>query len=253
MSLSLTNLRISRSWKSRWAVNLAAVVLVIGCLLHSFGLLSHRTWLAYWCMHGDKFHPVWVDLATRHFRRGSALSKITAVYKPKSVETVGEFSLLHFEDGGYSGLTIVGRRGRLVRASARSCTWSHEFVSLTREDEAEFAGACRLLRRKRSDEIAKASLNRSLERGEAVFRARIVKMTPDRVSIRIHEVFSGSLRVGQVLEIPEEYSSYIYSDAEPGEMYYFQRRVFEGDGLAEAGCYLIPARVAKLRLAERGS
>jgi hypothetical protein len=72
-------------------------------------------------------HPVWRDLDAGRIRAGQALEGVIERTHPVRVEHFEDVTFLHYHSPGFTGLTIVAKKGRLVSAGASSCTWNWTF------------------------------------------------------------------------------------------------------------------------------
>lgn len=80
-------------------------------------------------------HPVWKKLALRQINAGDSAADFLMSNTPTSrleFERYGVYGFVPGEEQGYlsfTGLRVIARDGRLIRAEAGSCTWDFTFFN----------------------------------------------------------------------------------------------------------------------------
>ena len=123
-----------RLTRRRILVVLALLLVILIATLVFFEIYRPRDVRAYFGMAGE-CNRVWKDLALRRIRRGHPVERVLQLSQPNSTETFGPYTVLSYngnyggEGGGiaFTGVWITARDGRLIDASAASCTWDHSF------------------------------------------------------------------------------------------------------------------------------
>jgi hypothetical protein len=91
-------------------------------------------------------YPVGRDLWFGHIHQGQALQEIVDRAPAHYTRQYGRFACLTYYPGrppgpgglSFSSLSVIAKDGRLVSASAGSCTWSRVFFDMGAEDAAEW-------------------------------------------------------------------------------------------------------------------
>jgi hypothetical protein len=126
-------------WGRHWfRLGVAEAVLLAAVLLGSatyFGIWSWRDWQVYGAM-SRECHPVWRDLYWGRIQPGQPVDAVIAQTKPLRVFQFANFTELSYQEGlCFTGVTIFARDGKLVAASAWSCTWERPFFGSLSQDE----------------------------------------------------------------------------------------------------------------------
>jgi len=123
----------------RWCKVAAALLVVntgvvLTCASY-FRIWNGRDFQVYQAM-SRECHPVWRDLYWRRILPGQEVEDVIARTKPLGVRRFANFIELSYQEGlCFTGVTIYARDGKLVAASAWSCTWDRLFFdTLTPED-----------------------------------------------------------------------------------------------------------------------
>lgn len=112
-----------------------AVAMAIACSY--FRIHSTRDLTAYVGM-SFECHPVWKELALHRIQLGQPINVVIAQTKPISIERHGRFVELGYQERlSFTGVQIIAMDGKLVRASAGSCTWDHTFFDAMNEMDCE--------------------------------------------------------------------------------------------------------------------
>lgn len=113
--------------KLLWALGLAIAIALVGVLLlcWHFGVWSYQDWDTYQNM-SHECHPVWRDLHSGRIKPGDEVAPVIRRTHPDKVETFEDVQWLHY-GGGFTGVTITAKEGRVVNAGAWSCTWQRPF------------------------------------------------------------------------------------------------------------------------------
>jgi hypothetical protein len=115
----------------RWFQIPAALVLLLAA-----GLLACAWYFRIWSwrdlqvyrMMSRECHPIWEDLHWGRISAGQDVEAVIAQTKPVRVERFGNYVMLGYQEGlCFTGITLVARDGKLVAASAWSCTWDRTF------------------------------------------------------------------------------------------------------------------------------
>jgi len=106
-------------------------------LLLAAGLLACAWYTGIWSWHdlrvyrmmSRECHPVWNDLYWGRIAAGQDVEEVVARTQPPRVERLGDWVTLSYQGKGlcFTGVTVIAREGKLVAASAWSCTWSRKF------------------------------------------------------------------------------------------------------------------------------
>jgi hypothetical protein len=90
-------------------------------------------------------HPVWRDLWHGRIKAGDDLKRVMILTCPPRVDSYGRFTKLGYQPrhvGAFTGVTIIARDGRLISASAWSCTWRVSFFDgMSENDWREYEDA----------------------------------------------------------------------------------------------------------------
>jgi hypothetical protein len=110
----------------------SAFLILLLSLFTFFRVWSPRDLAAYHGMAAE-CHPVWRAFALRQFSRGGAITALFAKYPPTERDEFGRYGIYSFYRGDlkdgipFTGLTVIARDGRLITATAGSCTWMFTF------------------------------------------------------------------------------------------------------------------------------
>jgi hypothetical protein len=107
-------------------------------------------------------HPVWRQFAFRRFGPGDSMAALLRRFPPKHREEFGRYGIYTFHPWEsnaipFTGLTVTSRDGKLLSASAGSCTWQFIFFS-TKDPEIDRAYAA--FRRERHESFERRELDR---------------------------------------------------------------------------------------------
>lgn len=115
----------------------SATALVVGVCWQS-GIWTPRQCEIYRLMSAE-CHPVSQELWHGRIQAGDSVDRIIWRTGPTRVDRYGRFTTLSY-GGGFSGVAIRAKDGRLVTAAAASCTWQVIFFDqMTRADEQEYS------------------------------------------------------------------------------------------------------------------
>jgi hypothetical protein len=92
-------------------------------------------------------YPIGRDLWLGYIAPGQSMEKIKEIAPPHRTHRFGPFTELTYYPGGppqpgglpFSSLLVIARDGKLVHATAASCTWLRVFFAMNAEDNAEFS------------------------------------------------------------------------------------------------------------------
>ncbi|WP_437227046.1 hypothetical protein SH661x_000146 [Planctomicrobium sp. SH661] len=107
-------------------------LLIAACLFFRiYGPQDLRTYVAM----ASEGHPVWRELALRRIRAGHPVDDLLKRYPPSSRSEFGPYGVYDYyqdsEPGLYfTGVTVVARDGKLIQATAWSCTWNSVFFDV---------------------------------------------------------------------------------------------------------------------------
>ena len=114
--------------KAFWVL---APLIAIACLgmfsyCWSYGVWSYDDWEIRRFM-ADECHPVWRDLDAGRIKSGDKIESVIWRTHPDRVEKFEDVTMLCY-GGGFTGVTITSKAGRVVDAGAYSCTWTKVFI-----------------------------------------------------------------------------------------------------------------------------
>ena len=97
----------------------------------------------------QEIHVIWRDLESGKIGAGEPLDSVLALHPTTHVEQFGDYALVrYYKDGdrapgtlSFSGLFLTAKDGRLLSATAASCTWSKEFFDTMSAADQEAQGA----------------------------------------------------------------------------------------------------------------
>lgn len=137
---------VKRFFFSKWLrftlAGLALIVFGLAATCVYFGVYSSQDVYGYRDMSSGHWHPVWKDLALRRIQLGDSADELKALHPPPMEVRYDNFVEYRYTVAppGYislSGLSVLAMDGKLIEASAGSCTWSHTFF----RDDAKYLPA----------------------------------------------------------------------------------------------------------------
>jgi len=92
-------------------------------------------------------YPIGRELWFGHIAPGQSMEKIKEIAPPHRTHQFGPFTELTYYPGGppqprglpFSSLCVIAKEGKLVHASAGSCTWHRVFFAMNAEDSADLS------------------------------------------------------------------------------------------------------------------
>ncbi len=243
----LSFIRLNRKWLRRAAIGVAGVLVVVALatvlLCSFFGIHSRRDIGAYRMMMREHYHPIWKDLAWRQIKKGDSLESLLQRHPPLGREEYGPYVDLRYGQWtAFDGLNVWAKKGRLIAATAWSCTWRHVFFDAPEEEEAIRSVYSASVQQRVLENHA-FGIHRAIAAGQDVFLARLIERRdipdewqypPDKMeelrqiygqeyldsirptrpelTIELTEVLHGDLRAGTILTFPGE-----DCDVRPGE------------------------------------
>ena len=134
-------------WSKRW-VRLSSAVTAFLLLIALAACWRWRIWSLkdYREYQEVCSYPIGRDLWFGRIGPGRSVKEIMDVAPPHRTQQLDRFTCLVYYPGRppgpgelpFSGLEVVAKDGRLVRASAGSCTWARLFFDLGAADAAEY-------------------------------------------------------------------------------------------------------------------
>lgn len=70
--------------------------------------------------------PVWRQFAFRRFGPGDSVAELLRRFPPTHREEFGRYGVYQY-GGGFTGLGVTSRDGKILSAGAASCTWQYTF------------------------------------------------------------------------------------------------------------------------------
>lgn len=120
---------MGRAWR-RWLIRVAVPVVLAGNALVVFcwwhNVWSRDEWMVYQAM-DHECHPAWRDYHFGRVRAGDPVDDVIARTKPIAVERKGRFTILKYQQPGFTGMGAIAYDGRMVSAGAASCCWVRVF------------------------------------------------------------------------------------------------------------------------------
>jgi hypothetical protein len=106
-----------------------------------YGVWSVRDWHALREM-PQACHPVWRDLYAGRIRSGDEIEPVITRTSPPQVDRFGRWVQLGYYPGpgSMTRVIVVARDGKLVSASAWSCTWHYVFFDTLTDQERRHLG-----------------------------------------------------------------------------------------------------------------
>jgi len=90
-----------------------------------FRIHSPRDFEAFFEMAGES-PPVWRQFAFRRFGAGDSVAELLRRYPPARREEFGRYGVYQY-GGGFIGLGVTSRDGKILSAGAASCAWKFMF------------------------------------------------------------------------------------------------------------------------------
>ena len=100
----------------------------------NYQVYSWRDYQIYLAMKKE-IDPVWEEFNFRRIGPGADLEEVVRSTKPTRIKIMGDFTILNYGRGGFSGIGATAYKGRLVEAAAGSCCWSKTFFDVRSEEE----------------------------------------------------------------------------------------------------------------------
>ena len=117
---------------------LGGTPLLVVCWWHN--VWSPRGVMVYQAM-SRECHPAWRDYHFERVRAGDPVDEVITRTNPVRVEQKGRWTLLRYNDIGFTGMSAAAYDGRMVFACAVSCTWMRLFFEdITDEQSVELFG-----------------------------------------------------------------------------------------------------------------
>lgn len=175
----LSFIRRNRRKLKRAAIAVAGLLFILALatllLCSFFGIHSRRDILGYRMMMHEHYHPIWKDLAWRRIKKGDSLEGLLQRHPALGREDYGPYTNLRYgEWTSFDGLNILTKEGKLISATAWSCTWRHIFFEAPEEEEALRAAHSAYVRQKRL-EVQAFRIHRAITGGQDVFFARLIE------------------------------------------------------------------------------
>ena len=141
---------MKRILRQRWfklsvAICLGLFVVLLPCAVY-FRIGSWRDPFIYYAM-SRECHPVWRDLVGGRVCAGQDVEEVIAATQPSRVNRYGAYVELEYRNSSPGGINLTGiqilaKDGRLVRARAASCAWERIFFdNMSQGDEGEYLEA----------------------------------------------------------------------------------------------------------------
>lgn len=148
----------------------AAVIFLCG----RWGIHSREDLDAYEIMMGERYHPVWKDLAWRRIKRGDPIERVLRWRPPLRRDDFPPYTELSYHEIGSSDrLVIRAKNGRLIAAGAGGHGWTRFFFHSPEEEEA-FYTAYSAYAQQRLLEIRAFDIHQAIRGGQDVFLARVI-------------------------------------------------------------------------------
>ena len=123
------------------AIAVCSIVVLGIWFLVTDGLPSIERYVTMQLSLRSEIHPIWREIDNGQIYAGQSVDEIFELHQPTETETYGPYTVLGFERDpqpntlSFSGLNIVAKNGKVVSASAGSCTWQRTFFdSMSPED-----------------------------------------------------------------------------------------------------------------------
>jgi len=239
----LSFVRRNRRKLTKVAIGVAALLIVLALaallLCSFFGIHSRRDILGYRMMMHEHYHPIWKDLAWRRIKKGDSLESLLQRHPALGREDYGPYTNLRYgEWTSFDGLNVLAKEGKLIAATAWSCTWRHIFFEAPEEEEALRAVYSAYVQQKRLESQA-FRIHRVITGGQDVFFARLIERreVPDHSSYsqemmeQLKEIY-GQEYLDTALTRPEltvEVTKVVYGDLQVGAVL-----TFAGDDCGDA-------------------
>jgi hypothetical protein len=146
---------IFRSRRNKFIIGISgtAGLLVWGCIflrIHSFAEFESFLQMA------GEAPPVWRQFAFRRFGPGDSVAELLRRFPPSGREEFGRYGVYGY-GGGFIGLGVTTRDGKILSARAGSCTWRYTFFST---DDPEIDRAYEAFRKERHESLERRELDR---------------------------------------------------------------------------------------------
>ena len=168
------DMNMPHRWSKRRAgrfVIAAALLLVLAAGFCAFLRISGPADIESYYGMAAECHPVWKQFALRRFAAGDSAAKLLRDFPPSDHEEFGPYEVYSYDRTprrpgtlSFSGLNVVSRDGKLLRAGAGSCTWRYTFFHT---EDAEFDAQYAAFSAEKSEHLRRVNRERLQQSSEA--------------------------------------------------------------------------------------